>query len=430
MTNRKGFKETIQSISFFNNIVTRLIYKCIISLFKLFAYLFKGQYKDFGRKMRKYLSLPFNCFIIAISKKRILKKLTSSIAGKKVIIFPPTLEWNINLFQRPQQLATAYSKKNNFAVLYLTQNVHYDFVLIAKEVSQNLWVFNDKLIKHLRKILSSASETIISLSWTQNLRYIDSIKPKKVIYEYIDELEIFDKYGPDMERDHIYLMKTADLTVCTASKLYEKAKEYSKNAILSPNAGDFNLFSMTSKTQISSLIRGKLEGYNCVLGYYGALAKWFDYKIVAEVALERPDWVWLLIGYDYDNTLVPSGILKIPNIIYIPAQPYKTLPTFLKAFNIATVPFVINDITLSTSPVKVFEYMAAGKPIVSSRLPECMKYRSVCTYSNVGEFIAQIESLQKRNENDPYWQILKQEALDNTWDARTDGILQELYRVR
>lgn len=401
-------------------------YKIAAKLFRMLKDLFTLNMSELVHE----LYMPFKRLAVRIKGRTQLRKRMSElrrcIEGKRVVIFPATIDWHMRLFQRPQQLALSYAKKDNTAVIYFTQNVQDDHVAVTEQLSENLWLLYQGYENELLGLLDVAAELIVSISWTVNIRYVDLLKPNKLIYEYIDELEIFSLYGPDMIVDHEKLLKMADVTVCTATKLYNQVLGKAKNPILSPNAGDYNFFAKTSEAEISPLISDKIKGYRCVLGYYGALASWFDYDLVKEVARRHSDWVFVLVGVNYDGTLDKSGINKIKNIVYVPPQPYHTLPTFLTAFDIATIPFRINEITLSTSPVKLFEYMAGSKPILTSKMPECLKYESVRTYADVDEFCQIVKEYMAIKPDDSYWEILKREALENTWDARTDQILKAL----
>lgn len=362
----------------------------------------------------------------ASQKKKLLADLRQSLKGKTVVVMNPTIDWHMPLFQRPQQLAAAYSRMENIAVVYITKDVQYDHVGVAEQINPNLWIVNEHYVNELRGLMELAREVVLCITWTLNKHYVDLIKPDKLIYEYIDELEIFYGYGPEMEVDHLRFLQEADVTVCTATKLYDQAKDKAKNPILSPNAGDYDFFEKTKSYEINPLIKDVIKPYKCVLGYYGAVAEWFDYDLLKTVAERHPEWVFVLVGVNYDGSMDRSGILDYENIVYIPPQPYTELPSFLTGFDIATIPFVINEITLSTSPVKLFEYMASGKPILSSRMPECLKYESVKTYADADEFCQLVESLMALKSDDSYWITLKQDALDNTWDARTKQIIEAL----
>ncbi|NNJ32826.1 methyltransferase domain-containing protein [Lacrimispora defluvii] len=399
-------------------------YKIVSKVYRIFKFLFTLQLKLFLLELESPFIRVKKKIAQIVLKKKIFKQLNRDVQGKRVLILPPTLDWHMPLFQRPQQLALSYSKKGNMIVIYITKNIQYDCVAVADKVSDTLWIVNENLLDNLD--LEGSKEKILSLSWTPNKFYCDKIKPDKLIYEYIDELEIFHMYGPEMEKDHQELLQKADTTVCTATKLFEQVKGKAKNPIISTNAGDYDFFAKTEQFEINELIKDKIKNYDCILGYYGAVAKWYDYELIKKVASMKKNWLWVIVGINYDGTLDKSGILDIENVLYIPPQPYKVLPSFLKAFDIATIPFVINEITLSTSPVKLFEYMASGKPIIASKMPECLKYKSVKTYSDADEFVMHAEELLKLKEDAEYWKILDQEARDNTWDTKTDEILESI----
>ena len=107
------------------------------------------------------------------------------------------------------------------------------------------------------------------------------------------------------------------------------------------------------------------------------------------------------------------------------------LPTYASKFDVCTIPFLINDITQATSPLKLFEYMALGKPIVTTDMRECRKYESVMIAKDKNEFVSLIEnaiSMEKdrKKEYNIYREIEKKEALKNTWEAKTKIIIDLL----
>lgn len=358
--------------------------------------------------------------------ERFFEMLRKEIAGKRVVIFSPTIDWNMPMFQRPQQLACAYARKENMIVIYLTPNYMYEKINVAQMPRSNLWVVNAEFSEQINNTIKYAQEVILSIVWATNRIYLEKIYADKIIYEYIDDLTIFNGYGPELIQMHEDLLHRANLTVCTASSLYDQVKKQAQKAIISTNACDYELFKTTPKAYVQPEIQKMSEMYSHVIGYYGALAKWFDYDLIKQVAQKRPDWLWILVGIDYDNSMEKEGLNQYPNIFYAGLQPYEKLPGFLKVFDVATLPFKINDITKSTSPVKIFEYMAGNKPIVTAQLPECMKYDSIFTYRDADDFCRQVEKVIALKPDDPYWETLKRDALHNTWDVKTDEILAAL----
>ena len=399
--------------------IGRLVRRLSSHLLHLRFAAFFGELKALSRR-------PLNALQALRHARELRKLLGGRAAGRRVVVFPPTLDWHLPLYQRPQQLARAYSEKENTLVLYLTANSAYDHVRSAEALGETLFLVNAALARELSTLLADAAETIVSLSWTVNRRYLPLLRPDRVIYEYIDELEIFDGYDRTMRRDHRFLLRHADLTVCTARTLFDKARPLARRAIYSPNAGDYAFFCASSEAPPAPEAADAAARFSCTLGYYGALAKWFDYSLLLEAAGARPDWLFLLVGMDYDGSLPESGLLALPNVRWIPPQPYERLPSFLRVFDLAMIPFVLNEITRSTSPVKLFEYMAAEKPILCSRMSECRRYRSVALYADTKDFLRKAEILLRHRGDPAYRALLREEALENTWAARTDEILRSL----
>lgn len=163
-----------------------------------------------------------------------------------------------------------------------------------------------------------------------------------------------------------------------------------------------------------------------IIGYYGALARWFDYDLVRQAAQMHPDWNFVLIGPDHDDTLKQSNILSISNVHWLGSRDYSQLPGYLRHFSVATIPFLVNNITIATSPIKLFEYMAAGKPIVTSDMPECRKYPGVFVAHDVMEFVEQLENALALCNEDGYLQQLYKTAQENTWEVRVNQIIAAL----
>ena len=168
-----------------------------------------------------------------------------------------------------------------------------------------------------------------------------------------------------------------------------------------------------------------------MIGYYGALAKWFDYDLIEKMAKEHPEWNILLIGIIYDDSFAKYNYFKkLKNVYRITTINYKELVKYGKCCNVLTIPFIINEITLSTSPVKVFEYMSMEKPIVTTDLPECRKYKSVLIAKDHNDFVEKVKDGIKLQNDEEYKKTLRKEALENTWTSKVKEILDFLSKNR
>ena len=129
----------------------------------------------------------------------------------------------------------------------------------------------------------------------------------------------------------------------------------------------------------------------------------------------------VLIGFLYDNEFRKSKVEDIKNVHYLGVVDYKELPLYGQCFNVAIIPFLLNDITESTNPIKLFEYMALNVPIVTTNLRECQKYKSTLIAKNYNEFIEKLDYALKMSKDDEYYTYLKNEALKNIWEKKAEA---------
>jgi glycosyltransferase involved in cell wall biosynthesis len=350
--------------------------------------------------------------------KRGLKTILSKhFDARGFVIYPPSVDWRLPLFQRPHQLALSFAEKG-FVFFFCTGNTRYDDVSGFVEVAPRVYVTDQY------RALRLVSEPILLISLPSNIRYIDMYNPKYTIYDYIDELEIFRNYGPEMVEQHWELIRRADLVTVTAEKLLNDVTVIrTESVVLSPNAVDYQHFAAGRHVAGANDIAGLLDPERPVIGYYGALAEWFDYELVKYSTL-RTGFQYLLIGLDYDGTVTKAGLDLCPDIHFIGPRDYQALPSYASVFDVATIPFCANRITEATSPLKLYEYMAAGRPIVTTDMRECRRYRSVLIGRSREEFVEQLYRALELRRDAGYLAVLEREAKENTWSARVDQMLQ------
>ena len=362
--------------------------------------------------------------------KHYFYKIEKKSNEKNIFIIIPCIDWNIPIFQRPHQIAISLSKRPDTHVFFVSDEYRYDNFSGLFSVNSHLDVLSWRIVGQISQAFNSAQRITVFMSWPRHADLLNNIAYSELVYEYIDDLSLFYYYTDAMRKKHYELIKNADLTVCTAQLLYEDASTFSKRTLLSPNACDYDFFSKTSEYPIEPSLKEKIKKFQCVLGYYGCLASWFDYDLIKEVATKKKEWCFVLIGYSFDGTVSTLHETPLENIILYPAQPYSRLPYFAAAFDIQIIPFLINEITEAASPVKLFEYMAIGKPILTSEMPECISFNSVTTYRNTDDFIQKVYWLLSIQDDKNYRKVMNEEAKKNTWDSRVDYILKTLNKVK
>ncbi|HWC64982.1 MAG TPA: glycosyltransferase, partial [Thermoanaerobaculia bacterium] len=167
-----------------------------------------------------------------------------------------------------------------------------------------------------------------------------------------------------------------------------------------------------------------------IAGYYGAIASWFDAALLEDVARRLPGWDFLLIGPFYHWALEPWGLLNRPNVRWLGPREYAELPGYLAAFDVAIIPFVVNEITLATSPLKLFEFFAGGKPVVSTPLPECEAFPEVRIASDAAGFARAVVVAAAWGKRPGSREALLAIADASSWDARVERALARLRQPR
>jgi hypothetical protein len=354
--------------------------------------------------------------------------------ARDVVVILPNIKWNVSLFQRPQQMALAFARMG-----YLTLYLELSYI----KGNQRITKIQDRLYRVPvpadmapreyalpvpAKVLGQVKSPI-AITYTYNRQFLDYLDSPRVVYEYIDELEVFPFERAFLVNSHKKLLASADTIVATAKLLYDEAHTSRPDTILNPNGVDYQHFARARdpQTPMPRDLKKVLRAGHPVIGYYGALARWFDYDLLAEVARQRPEWDIVLIGIDYDNTLHPSGLLTQPNVHWLGVRQYADLPNYLRHFDVATIPFKVNDITHSTSPLKMFEYFAGHKPVVTTAMREAQRYDEVVLIAHdAEEFIEKIELALLKKDDPTFIAKVDQMALANTWEARVEQVIASL----
>jgi len=407
-------------------------------IFKAISKIYKYVYSNYISKVNifSYIYTKINYKKIKAEIDDILNK-----EYKRVIIWRSSFGWNVPLFQRPQHISKNLAK-NECLVFYEVTTVT-DKVKTFKKISDNLYLINFNnssirklLFEQLKKVNKPKYIQFYSTDATISLQtlkgYIED--GYKIIYEYIDDItpvlsgtkqlpkNIKDKYEYIMnENKDVFVVVTAD-------KIQEDvvSKRGTEKLVFSCNGVDYEHF-RNIKTDVAydKKFENILAQNKPIIGYYGALASWFDYDMIKYLGEKRPEYNIILLGIKYDDTFDKAELNKYKNIYFLGSKNYEELPSYASKFNVCTIPFVINDITQATSPLKLFEYMALGKPIVTTAMKECKKYKSVMIANNKEEFVQLVDkSVYMDKNNKDYFDLLNKEALENTWEAKALAIIQ------
>lgn len=339
----------------------------------------------------------------------------------KVIVFENNFGWNGIMRQRPQQIAL--NMPDDVLFIYHSNKDNYDNDLNYKKVKDNLYLINLDLYRnYFQKTLSNAYLMLYSTNYFKINNIKKYLKSNfKLVFEYVDDIDksLCGKLYKKLKKQFDFILQNNPYVITTATKLFNNVIKIDKSikVKLITNGCDYNHFHNNINDIPCDLVMDKP-----IIGYYGAIASWFDYDLIKDIS-KTNKYNIVLIGQIYDETYKLNNMNELSNVYYLGKKDYDELPKYLSHFDVCIIPFKINEITLSTSPVKLFEYMAGGKPIVTTDLPECRKYKSILIGKNNIEFIEKLDDALKLKENTEYLKLLDKEALENDWKEKVEEII-------
>lgn len=256
----------------------------------------------------------------------------------------------------------------------------------------------------------------------------------KTIYDCLDDQRAFaNLYQTELRSHESSLIEEADGLI-TSSAVLQRRMLQKRPSILVHNAADYDLFSScASAGYLRHLPRP-------IVGFFGALADWLDLDLIRAAALRFPHWSFVYIGSP--SFSVPEAeagwreYTNTPNITVIGQMDPCTLAVFLADFDVCTMPFLDIPVTRAMNAVKLYEYLAAGKPVVSRDLPEVRHLTAddpdaqdlIALYSTPEEFFAQLEDAV-RNDDPEVVRQRKKFASRHDWSNRVDVLAREIARV-
>jgi GT2 family glycosyltransferase/glycosyltransferase involved in cell wall biosynthesis len=250
--------------------------------------------------------------------------------------------------------------------------------------------------------------------WLETSRVLPN---QRVVYDCMDHHGGFaDNTEQVLEREH-ELMRDADLLVVTSDWLHTEAGKYNPHRMMIRNACQYEHFA-TPPTEGFRDDRGRK-----VIGYYGAIAEWFDLDLLEKVARRFSDCLVLMVGADTCGA--QRRLQGLGNVEFTGEVPYASLPYYLDGFDVCLLPFQVVPLTLATNPVKVYEYLSAGKEVVSIDLPEMHQFGDlVRTGHDHASFLQALADALLSGRDPQLIARRKQFAQGQTWAHRVHDLVE------
>lgn len=249
------------------------------------------------------------------------------------------------------------------------------------------------------------------------LRFSRQLQPDVVIFDCMDELSAFKGAPPEIKALELELLDRAHIVFTGGTSLYEAKRTQHSNVHCCPSSIDTAHFSR-ARNGLSDPEDQKLIPFPRI-GFYGVIDERFNIDLLDELSVLRPTWHFIIIGpvVKIDERDLP----KAPNIHYLGKKEYADLPRYLAGWDVAMLPFAHNSATRFISPTKTPEYLAAGRPVVSTGIRDVVRpYGDMGVVSiadSPGEWLNAIE-FELQRINDEMWQIKVDDMLSKTsWDT-------------
>ena len=352
-----------------------------------------------------------------------------------ILIFP-VIDWNYR-FQRPQQLARQLALRGH-RIFYLSTTFEASeapgfSVLESPEPNVVLLqlalpgrhpnIYQDLLTQSQRVLLSSALYQLLDKERLDNLvaivdlpfwrPLVETVPGCLMVYDCMDYHAGFSTNSPGMIEEETRLLKRADIVVTSSAPLSEIVGATTPNLLIR-NAGDIEYFSRSPAIPAYKSERP-------VAGYLGAIADWFDIELVVASAQRFTHWDFVLVGStDHCDT---QEAQKLTNIKFVGEVPYDEASGYVHSFDVAMIPFLLTELTRCTNPVKVYEYLAAGKPVVTTALPELQLMSEVVHVADSREaFMDLLEAAMAERDDAELATRRAQSARPHAWANRCERL--------
>ena len=344
--------------------------------------------------------------------------------------------WHTPLVQRAQQLARAMGRRGCL-VLYEAAPPH-ERLRGAEKLGEGLWLVNlrsPRLRRTIeRAVCDSAKPRYVMAASPESRLGVGLLRRYErrgwvLLYDYIDAISGEISGGTRTPRRTLALYRHAmedprSRIVVSSLALLRDAGARGRAALLVENGVDFAHFSRPGPCPEDESFRALLRRGRPLVCYYGALARWLDYAALRAIAADgRFDL--LLLGVRYDASF-DEELAGRENVFFLGAKPYAVLKDYASRCDVLLIPFRRGEVGDAASPVKLFEYLATGRPVVAGDVAECRRCKSVLIASDAADYVRCIERALACGEDPVRLAAAREEGSAADWLRRAETLCAAL----
>jgi len=346
---------------------------------------------------------------------------------ERIIMVFSGVKYIDNEGQRNIRLINEALKKGKVKIIYLywRWNVNEPVESEKESLFQiPIDIFNSSYANYFNIILPNKKNKIFLIEFPHEIaaKLLDVANCYNwiTIYDVIDDWEEFYKLGEAgwfKKQIELRIAKNVDINIATAKRLKEKIVseiDVNSNYYIVGNGVDPGRLKPSKKISKYNYNKGDVQ-----IGYFGHLTNaWFDWDMIINIANEKINWTFHIIGYGQPENL------KLPNnIIIYGKKDHEELAKYAAFWDVAIIPFINSELTLSVNPIKVYEYLQLGLPVVASNMPEIKDYPYTLIRVGKEGFINGInEALEFKKAMDPI--IINNFVNENTWEKKYSKIIK------
>ena len=355
----------------------------------------------------------------------------SGRSGSFDVICLSHLRWDF-VFQRPHHLLTRCARKHRVFFVEepldavgparLDTVVRQDGVqVVVPRFPLALGQGSSGLLAGLLRQFLAANRIREYVLWYYTpmaLEFTRELRPRAVVYDCMDELSAFAGAPPEMRRLERELLGRADVVFTGGQSLYESKRREHPNVHAFPSSVDVAHFARAREIDQDPPDQSGIPHPR--IGFFGVIDERLDVDLIATLAAQRPDWHVVMIGPV--TKIDPAALPKAPNIHYLGPKRYSELPDYLAGWDVATLPFARNEATRFISPTKTPEYLAAGKPVVSTSIQDVVRTYGAKGLARIADtpaaFVAAVDAALREDAAERLRAadaFLTQTSWDGTW---------------
>lgn len=333
---------------------------------------------------------------------------------KGILVYSTAIMWEP--IQRPHHFLKKFAD-DGYLCFFCEVNLNEKYII--KEKYKNVYLVNGE-----EKLLPLLKDQKVIFLITYFLQYIFAkyFENKVIWFDLLDRLDFMSYYNFYSKRIYKEIIKCADLITYTSNNL----KEYlygNKKALLVPNGTNIEDFIIDKDSPIPDDMKNIIKNNKSVIGYFGAIEKWFDFELIN--SLDKSNKYNIVLIGNVGNELNYDDY-NLKNVYFLGPKQFNELKNYAKYFDVACIPFIVNKLTNTISPVKFYEYMALGLPVITTPIYEMKQYNlEVLKFVNKDNVIKETDNLLNLDKN-KIKKITNKVAHDNTWEERFKVVKESL----